>query len=269
MVILLINFFINLSPVWQAFLAGCFTFLVTLLGSLIVFLFRRVNHSVMDGMMAISAGIMISASFFSLLSPAIEIAENYYTIIWIPILSGFMVGGLLLFIGDKLFDYLSFRFFHRPELKRSFLLFSSITLHNIPEGLVLGVSFGSISVAGSGIAGVIAALTLTLGIAIQNFPEGSAISLPLKRDGISTFKAFLLGACSAIVEPIFAVIGVILVLKIQILLPFIMSFTAGAMIFVVLMELIPEIQQNKRKDIMSLLIMIGFSIMMLLELILG
>ena len=149
------------------------------------------------------------------------------------------------------------------------MLFLSITLHNIPEGLVLGVAFASVPVAKTGIAGVLSAIVLTIGIAIQNFPEGSAISLPLRRDGASLKVAFWFGALSAIVEPFFAVVGAILVLKIQVILPFIMSFTAGAMIFVVLQELIPEIQQNKRKDIMSLLIMLGFSIMMMLELILG
>lgn len=265
------SYFCSLNPIVQSLIAGSFTFFITLLGSAIVFFFKNVNHTVMDSMMAISAGIMLSASFFSLLSPAIELADSLHLCTWAVLLLGFLIGGVLLFLGDKLFDYLSRRKKHnfQSNLKRSIMLFSSITLHNIPEGLVLGVAFGSVVVANSGMAGILSAITLTIGIAIQNFPEGSAISLPLRRDGASITKAFLFGSLSAIVEPIFAVIGAILVLKIQTLLPFIMSFTAGAMMFVVLMELIPEIQQNKRKDIMSLLIMIGFSIMMILEITLG
>ncbi len=219
--------------------------------------------------MAIAAGIMLAASFFSLLSPAVDLSNTLHLCTWAVILFGFLLGGFLLFLGDKLFDYFSSRNIVQSNFKRSILLFSSITLHNIPEGLVLGVAFGAVAIAHNGIAGILSAITLTIGIAIQNFPEGSAISLPLRRDGFSLSKAFWFGSLSAIVEPIFAVIGAILVLKIQTLLPFIMSFTAGAMIFVVLMELIPEIQQNKRKDFMSLLIMIGFSIMMILEIILG
>ena len=220
--------------------------------------------------MALAAGIMISASFFSLLNPAIQLADDFHLCTWQIVLFGFLIGGLLLFFGEKIFDYFSYHNENKipSSLKRSIMLFSSITLHNIPEGLVLGVAFGAAAITNSGLSGLLSAITLTIGIAIQNFPEGSAISLPLKRDGASIWHSFLFGSLSALVEPIFAILGAILVLRIQILLPFIMSFTAGAMIFVVLMELIPEILQNKRKDIMSLLIMFGFSLMMILELVL-
>ena len=265
------HFFLTLNPILQSLLAGCFTFFITLLGSCIVFFFKNVKRNIMDSMMALAAGIMISASFFSLLNPAIEISDMLHLCTWFVVLCGFLVGGFLLFFGDKFFDYLSSKNQKKvpSSFKRSIMLFLSITLHNIPEGLVLGVTFASVPIAKTGIAGVLSAIVLTIGIAIQNFPEGSAISLPLRRDGSSLKVAFLFGSLSAIVEPIFAIVGAILVLKIQMLLPFIMSFTAGAMIFVVLQELIPEIQQNKRKDIMSLLIMLGFSIMMILELTLG
>lgn len=270
MVICLFDFLFHLNPIYQALLAGIFTFLVTSLGAAIVFFFQKVKATFMDSMMALSAGIMISASFFSLLSPAIEIAEEFSLCTWLILLTGFLTGGMLLLLGDRVFDSLSTsKSFIQSKMKRSVMLFSSITLHNIPEGLVVGVAFGASIFASSRMTAFLSAVALTIGIAIQNFPEGSAISLPLRRDGVSPFKAFLFGSLSALVEPIAAVIGALLVLKIQVLLPFIMSFAAGAMIFVVLEELIPEVMQNKRKDIVSFLVMIGFSIMMLLEILLG
>ncbi len=249
------NFFYEINPIYQALLAGVFTFFITGLGASIVFFFKSVNKTIMDIMLAVAAGIMLAASFFSLLNPAINISNELKLVTWLVIFSGFISGGILLFIGDKVLDYLN-----SSNLKRSIMLVSSITLHNIPEGLVLGVAFASTSIT--------SAIILTIGIAIQNFPEGSAISLPLKREGISNFKSFIIGSISAIVEPIFAVIGAFLVLKIKLFLPFILSFTAGAMVFVITMELIPESQTNKRKGLMALALMIGFSIMMILELVL-
>ena len=262
------NFFYELSPINQALFAGIFTFLITVLGSSLVFFFKSINKTIMDIMLAISAGIMLAASFFSLLNPAIDISNELGLITWLVIFSGFIGGGILLFIGDKILNY-----FDKTgkksisKLKRSIMLFSSITLHNIPEGLVIGVAYGSIFYNLNS-ASIASAIALTIGIGIQNFPEGSAISLPLRRDGISPFKSFIIGSISAIVEPIFAVIGAILVLKIKLFLPFILSFTAGAMVFVITMELIPESQTNKRKGLMTLALMIGFSIMMILELVL-
>ena len=262
------NFFYELSPIYQALIAGIFTFLITVLGSSLVFCFKNVNKSIMDTMLAISAGIMLSASFFSLLNPAISISNDLNLITWLVIFSGFIGGGILLLIGDKILSLIENKGKHSiSRLKRSIMLFSSITLHNIPEGLVLGVAYGSI-IYNLNNTNIASAIALTIGIGIQNFPEGSAISLPLRRDGISTFKAFIIGSISAIVEPIFAVLGAILVLKIKLFLPFILSFTAGAMVFVITMELIPESQTNKRKGLMALALMIGFSIMMILELVL-
>lgn len=263
------SFFSEISPIYQALLAGIFTFLITALGSAVVFFFKSVNKSIMDAMLSISAGIMLAASFFSLLDPAIEIADELNLTTWFVVFIGFLAGGILLYLGDKILNY-----FEKigkttiSDLRRSIMLFSSITLHNIPEGLVLGVAYGAI-MYGFNSASLASCLALTLGIAIQNFPEGSAISLPLRREGISRFKAFIFGAISAIVEPIFAVLGALLVVKIQIFLPFVLSFTAGAMVFVITMELVPESQTNKRKDLMALFLMIGFSIMMILELLLG
>ncbi|MCI8568835.1 MAG: ZIP family metal transporter [Bacilli bacterium] len=263
------NYFLNLTPIWQALIAGCFTFLVTSLGAAVVFVFKSVNKNIMDSMLAISAGIMLSASFFSLLNPAVEIAEELNLKVWLVVFIGIIFGGILLYAGDKLLEFLSKnKDSGSLSLRRCAMLFTSITLHNIPEGLVVGVAFGAIAY-GIDNATVFAAISLTIGIAIQNFPEGSAISLPLRREGLSRFKSFMFAMLSGIVEPIAAVIGALLVMKIQIILPFILSFAAGAMIFVISMELIPESQSNKKKDLMAFLTLLGFSIMMVLEIVLG
>lgn len=265
----MINIFVNLNPIYQALIAGMVTFFITVLGSSMVLFFKTVNKMTMDIMLSIAAGIMLSASYFSLLKPAIEIAITYKYIVWLVISLGFILGGITLLFGNKLIDV----FFKNTDksnsisFKRCIMLFMAITLHNIPEGLVIGVAFGAIF-HGFNSADLISAITLTIGIAIQNFPEGGAISLPLRRDGLSREKAFIFGAISGIVEPIAAVFGALLVIKVQTLLPFIMAFTAGAMIFVTIIELIPESQANKHNGIMTLFTMIGFTIMMVLELIL-
>ena len=265
----MINYFLNLTPIWQALIAGCFTFLVTSLGAAVVFVFKSVNKNIMDSMLAISAGIMLSASFFSLLNPAVEIAEELNLKVWLVVFIGIIFGRILLYARDKLLEFLSKnKDSGSLSLRRCAMLFTSITLHNIPEGLVVGVAFGAIAY-GIDNATVFAAISLTIGIAIQNFPEGSAISLPLRREGLSRFKSFMFAMLSGIVEPIAAVIGALLVMKIQIILPFILSFAAGAMIFVISMELIPESQSNKKKDLMAFLTLLGFSIMMVLEIVLG
>ena len=265
------SFFLDLSPVIQALIATVFTWAVTMLGASIVFFFREVKKSIMDALLGFSAGVMIAASFWSLLSPAIELADSMNMISWLVVFLGFFSGGLLLFLGDKLYDFIqrkNDKIKISEKVKRSFMLVFSITLHNFPEGLVIGVAFGSLaySIEGSTLA---SALTLALGIGLQNFPEGSAVSLPLRRDGFSRKKAFFFGQLSGVVEPIAAVIGAILVLKIQSLLPFLLSFAAGAMIYVVVEELIPESQSNKKKDLMALFTLIGFSIMMILDVGLG
>lgn len=259
--------FINLNPIYQSLIAGSFTFSITMIGSSIVFFFKNINKFIMNLMLSLSAGIMIASSFFSLLIPAIDISNELKLITWLIVFIGFISGGIILLIGDKLLNYLeSCGKRSISKLKRSIMLFSSITLHNIPEGLVIGVAYGSCIYNSSNI---MAALVLTIGIGLQNFPEGSAISLPLRNDGLSRFKSFLIGSLSAIVEPIFAVIGTLLVLKIRIILPLILSFTAGAMIFVSISELLLDSLLDKRKDLMVLFVMIGFSIMMILELLLG
>lgn len=263
----MIEYFLSLNHIVQAFLATAFTFLITVLGSAIVFFFKKVNKTFMDGMLGFAAGVMIAASFWSLLSPSIEMANSLNLNSWLIATLGFLSGGILLFISDKIFDILN-KNKNNSSKKRVMMLISSITMHNIPEGLAVGIAFGSISYGLEG-ATIISACLLALGIGLQNFPEGSAVSIPLLREGYSRKKAFLYGSLSAIVEPISGVIGALLVLKIRLLLPFLLAFAAGAMIYVVVEELIPESQTNEKKDYMALFTLIGFSIMMILDVALG
>ena len=262
------DWFLSLSYPIQALIATLFTWGITALGAAIVFLFKKVNKNVLDAMLGFAAGVMIAATFWSLLSPAIEMANSLNMIAWLVVAIGFLGGGLLLFIGDKIFDHFVKNKVNSGSLKRSIMLMSSMTLHNIPEGMAIGVAFGSIAYGIDG-ATVSAALMLALGIGIQNFPEGSAVALPLYREGMSRKKAFFLGNLSGIVEPISAVIGAILVLKIQFLLPVLLSFAGGAMIYVVIQELIPESQTNEKKDLMALFTIFGFLIMMIFDVALG
>lgn len=258
----MVNIFIHLSPVIQALIATIVTYLFTVLGSALVFPFKNVNRSIMDGMLGIASGVMIAASFFSLLSPAIESANNLGLTPWIIVSIGFTCGGILLFLTDKISSNFLDKYPDASKKKRTFMLMFSITIHNIPEGLVVGLAFGSIPYNNTTL---VSACLLALGIGIQNFPEGSALSLPFRRDGMRPFKAFFLGQISGIVEPIAGVLGALLVLKVQSILPFMLSFAAGAMIYVVVEELIPESQANKRKDLMALFTILGFIIMMILD----
>lgn len=264
----MINWFINLAYPIQALIATLFTWGITALGASVVFLFKRVNKTTLDAMLGLSAGVMIAATFWSLLSPAIEMAIELEMIAWLVVALGFLSGGLLLYLGDKIFDKLTPKKRKNHSFKRSLMLIFSITLHNIPEGMAIGVAFGSVAYNLEG-ATLMAAVMLAIGIGIQNFPEGSAVSLPLRRDGMSPKKAFLWGNLSGIVEPIAAVIGAILVMKVKILLPILLSFAGGAMIYVVVQELIPESQTNEKKDLMALFTILGFMIMMVFDVALG
>ena len=223
----------------------------------------------MDAMLGFSAGVMIAASFFSLITPALEMAKNLNINIPVVISLGFILGGTLLFIGDKIYDLIDKgKDNNKNSRKRCFMLISSITIHNIPEGLAIGVAFGSLAYNVTG-SSILSAITLALGIGLQNFPEGSAVSLPLRREGYSRKKAFFYGQLSGIVEPISAVIGTILVLKIKTILPFLLAFAAGSMIYVVVEELIPESQTNPKKDLMAFFTLFGFVLMMILDITLG
>ena len=269
----MINFFNSLNPVIQALIATLFTWGVTLVGAALVFFFKKVNKNVMDGMLGFAAGVMIAASFWSLLSPAIEMANHLNMISWLVVFAGFFSGGLLLFVGDKVFNHFDHLLSGKEKkekgsFKRVLMLIFSITLHNIPEGLAVGVAFGSVFYGLEG-ATVASASILALGIGLQNLPEGTAVSVPLRREGFSRGKAFFWGQLSGIVEPISGIIGALLVLKIRFILPFLLAFAAGAMIYVVVQELIPASQANKKKELMALFTLIGFSVMMILDVALG
>ena len=262
------NIFLEMNVILQAFLAATFTFLITSLGSALVFCFKKVNKNISDIILGISAGIMLAASYFSLLNPAIESGKTLSNCAALVVAFGFFLGGLLLFTTDKIFSKLMKKKKKKDNSKKIFLLVSSITIHNIPEGLSIGVAFGSVFYGLPG-ATTLAALGLALGIGLQNFPEGCAVSLPLRQAGMSRMKAFLIGALSGLVEPIAAVIGAILVLKVQFVMPILLSFAAGAMIYVIVEELIPESQQNSNQDIVTLYTLVGFIIMMILDVALG
>lgn len=269
--VFMLEWITSLNPILQAGLATLFTWGVTAIGASLVYFFKKINKSLMDGMLGFAAGVMIAASFFSLIAPAITMAENLNLTPWIITFLGFFSGGLLLFIGDKIYDLYEKKHPQKSKkfsVKRCVMLVSSITLHNIPEGMAVGVAFGSIIYGLDG-ATLAAAWTLALGIGLQNFPEGTAVSMPLRREGLSRNKAFFIGQLSGIVEPIAGILGAILVIKMRSLLPFLLSFAAGAMIYVVVEELIPESQTNKKKDLMALFTLIGFSVMMILDIALG
>lgn len=264
----MINWYMNLNYPIQALIASLFTWGITSLGAAVVFLFKKVNKNTMDAMLGLSAGVMLAATFWSLLSPALEMAENLKLISWLIVSLGVLSGGLLLFCGDKIFDRITKKKTNSHSIKRSLMLIFSITLHNIPEGMAIGVAFGSVFYNLEG-ATLAAAVMLAIGIGIQNFPEGSAVSLPLRQEGMSPKKAFFFGMLSGIVEPISAVVGAILVIKVQVLLPILLSFAGGAMIYVVVQELIPESQTNKKKDLMALFTILGFLLMMIFDVSLG
>lgn len=262
------NLLSNINPIVLALLATLFTFSITALGAALVYFFKKVNKTVMDAMLGFASGVMIAASFWSLLSPSIEMANTLNMTSWIVASIGFLSGGILLFIGDKIFNILDKKLTKKESniksFKRCMMLMLSITLHNIPEGLAVGVAFGSIVYNLNG-ATLESACLLALGIGLQNFPEGTAVSVPLRREGMSRTKSFIYGSLSGIVEPISGVLGALLVLKIQKLLPFLLAFAAGAMIYVVIEELVPESQTNKKKDLMAFFTLIGFTIMMILD----
>lgn len=268
----MIEWFKTLPHEVQALIATLFTWGVTALGASLVFFFKKVSKNIMDSMLGFAAGIMISASFWSLLNPAAEMAKELNLKVSLVLCIGFLLGGLLLFINDKFFDCCEKKIKHTKEkiscYKRITMLISSITLHNIPEGLAVGFAFGSLGYGLEG-ATLTNALMIALGIGLQNFPEGTAVSVPLRREGFSRKKAFFYGQLSGIVEPISGFLGALLVMKVRYMLPFLLAFAAGAMIYVVIQELIPESQTNKNKSVMAIFTLIGFSIMMLLDISFG
>lgn len=269
------DWFKSLDTVTQALIATLFTWFVTALGASTVFIFKTINKKVLNGMLGFAAGVMIAASFWSLLAPAISMAEEAGMIAWVPAVVGFLAGGAFLWIVDMVMPHLHIgEGTQEPEgvktsLQRSILLVLAITLHNIPEGLAVGVAFGA-AAAGFPAASLTGAIVLALGIGLQNFPEGAAVSVPLRREGLSRTKSFLYGQASGIVEPIAGVLGAVAVVAMKPILPYALSFAAGAMIYVVVEELIPEAQQEKHhSNVGTIGAMIGFAIMMLLDVALG
>lgn len=266
--------FAQLNPIWQALLATLFTWLVTALGAALVFLTRSFNRNVLDGLLGFAAGVMLAASFWSLLAPAIDLAREMQQPPWMPATVGFLLGGLFLWGTDKLLPHLHPGFALREaeglptQWQRSILLVLAITLHNIPEGLAVGVAFGAVS-AHLPSASLAAAVALAIGIGLQNFPEGLAVAAPLRREGVSPLKSFWYGQLSGAVEPLAGMLGASLVLVLRPLLPYALAFAAGAMVFVVVEELIPESQLNKNTDLATVGALLGFALMMLLDVALG
>lgn len=271
------QWFVELDAILQAALAGGLTWLVTAMGAALVFPFRRLPRTLLDAMLGFAAGVMIAASFWSLLVPSIEIAVLSGGPGWWPALTGFLAGGAFLRVADQFLPHLH-PFFPREQAEgattawhRATLLVLAITLHNIPEGLAVGVAFGAAAAhldLGVG-ASLGAAVALAIGIAIQNFPEGVAVAMPLRREGVAPPRAFWYGQLSALVEPVAAVAGAAAVTLVGAVLPYALAFAAGAMIYVVIEELIPESQQGGHTDLATAATMIGFGVMMVLDVALG
>jgi ZIP family zinc transporter len=270
----MVDYLVNLHPVLQAFVATCFTWFLTALGAAGVFFTRTVNKKILDPMLGFAGGVMIAASYWSLLAPALEMAEQQGQIAWVPAAVGFLLGGVCLRLVDRILPHLHL---YAPieeaegistTWRRTTLLILAITLHNIPEGLAVGVAFGAVA-AGIPAATLPAAIALALGIGIQNFPEGMAVAMPLRREGVSRFKSFWYGQLSGIVEPIAGVLGAAAVLVARPILPYALAFAAGAMIFVVVEEVVPESQAGGNADLATMGLMVGFTVMMILDVALG
>lgn len=262
------------SPVVQALFATIFTWGLTALGAAGVFLTRQVNRRMLDTMLGFAAGVMIAASFWSLLAPAIAMSDGMGIPSWMPAVIGFLLGGAFLFLVDQTLPHLNIGAPPsavegvKTSWQRSVLLTLAITLHNFPEGLAVGVAFGA-AAAGMGEAGIAGAVALAIGIGLQNFPEGLAVSAPLRREGLSRRRSFLLGQASGMVEPVAGVLGAAAVIFITPLLPYALAFAAGAMIYVCVEELIPEAQRGANSDLATLGLMLGFAVMMTLDVALG
>ena len=262
------------NPVWQAFLATGFTWFMTALWAAMVFFFKTINKKALDLMLGFAAGVMTAASCWSLLLPSIEMSEASGLIKWLPPLVGFLLGGAFLFVADLLLPHM-----HpggsvtgpeglKSAWRRTVLLITAITLHNIPEGLAVGVALGA-AAAELPHASIGGAIVLAIGMGLQNLPEGAATSIPLRREGMSRWKSFLYGQASGIVEPIAGVLGALLTVRVRAVLPYALAFAAGAMIYVVIEELIPEAQASGDSNIATIGAMLGFALMMVLDVALG
>ena len=264
----LLDFLQSQTPVTQALLGTLFTWLMTAIGAAAIFLSREPSRKLQDGMLGFAAGVMIAASYWSLLAPAIELSNGS----WVPAVVGFLLGGAFLrgidVVLPHLHVYANVPEGHHSHWKRSVLLVTAITLHNIPEGLAVGVAFGAAAIGDSAytLAGAIA---LAIGIGIQNLPEGLAVAMPLQRSGLSRWKGFMYGQFSGMVEPVAGILGALAVLAARPILPYALAFAAGAMIFVVVEDAIPEAQSQGNNDVATMGAMIGFALMMCLDVALG
>lgn len=264
----------GLHPVTQALLATCYTWFMTAAGAAVVFARREIERRVLDTLLGFAAGVMIAASFWSLLAPALEMSEGGRLPAWFPPAAGFLLGAVVLRVVDFILPHVHPRMATAnaegisTSWQRSTLLILAITLHNIPEGLAVGVAFGA-AAAGVGPATVAGAVALAIGMGIQNFPEGTAVSMPLRREGFSRFRAFWYGQLSGIVEPMAGVLGAVAVLSSRAILPYALGFAAGAMIFVVVEEVIPESQSEGNTDIATMGAIGGFVLMMILDVAFG
>ena len=265
---MIIEYIKNLSLLNQTIVAGLFTWSVTALGAATVFFFKEINKKVLNSMLGFASGVMIAASFWSLLTPAIDLSKELGLNLWIPAATGFLAGGIFLWTIDKILPHLHQGLKVSEGIKtnwqRSILLVLAVTLHNIPEGLAVGVAFGAVSTGIPG-ASLGAAISLAIGIGIQNFPEGAAISIPLRNENISRFKAFMYGQASGMVEPIAAILGFWFVTSMRTALPYALAFAAGAMIYVVVEELIPSAKVDANDDSSTIGVMVGFTVMMILD----
>ncbi len=266
----IIQYFESIDPVLAALYATLFTWSLTALGAALVFLFKKMNRAVLDGMLGFTGGVMLAASFWSLLAPAIEMSSGSGFTKIIPASIGFFLGALSLFALDKVLPHLHINFKEseaegvKSPWHRTTLLVLAITLHNIPEGLAVGVLFGGVAAGFDG-ATIGGAVALAIGIGLQNFPEGFAVAMPLRRQGLSRFKSFWYGQLSAIVEPIAGVLGAYAVITFKPILPYALAYAAGAMIFVVVEEVIPETQRDKYTDIATMGLIVGFILMMAMD----
>lgn len=264
------NYLENIDPLYAALMATVCTWLLTATGASFVFVFKTISRKVLDTMLGFTGGVMIAASFWSLLSPAIEMSRGLFLPQWVPAATGFLTGALFLFALDKLLPHLHINFGQgeqegvKAKWNKTVLLVLAITLHNIPEGLAVGIAFGAVA-AGLPGAEIGGALALAIGIGLQNLPEGTAVAVPLRRNGLSRFRSFWWGQLSAIVEPFAGVAGALFVLHVTAILPYALSFAAGAMVYVVVEEVIPETQRDKYTDFATIGFVVGFIVMMALD----
>lgn len=270
----MIDMLAQYHPVVQTLIATVFTWGMTAFGAALIYSSHEISRKMLDGMLGFAAGVMIAASFWSLLAPAIEMSMERHIPVWIPPAAGFLLGAVFLRLIDSVLPHLHLGFpledaeGIKTSWRRTTLLVLAVTLHNIPEGLAIGVAFGAVA-SGLPSASLAGAVALAIGIGIQNFPEGTAVSMPLRREGLSRFRSFWYGQLSGMVEPIAGVIGVVTVIIAREILPYALSFAAGAMIFVVVEELIPESQRGGHTDYATMGAIIGFIVMMILDVALG